>query len=1119
MKLIVVLIIASLLQASASGFAQKISLNRQNVPLIQIFRDIQNQTGYNFLYNPQMLERSNPVTIRISGSSLFETLDRVFENQPLTYSLYNDNIVIKERKGNEALKVTPQVRLLKGKVTTKNNVPLSGATVRVKETNQRAITDENGNFELRNVADDAVLIVSYISFVTVEIPLQGKDTLTIVLQEDNADLSEVVVVGYGTQKKVNLTGAIETIDGKVLESRPLSNVGSGLQGVIPNLNITHGPGKPGSSPAYNIRGATSINSAGTPLMIVDGVPADLAQINPNDVESVTVLKDASSAAIYGARAAFGVIIVTTKTGKKNAKPTISYSGLMSANALTYRPHQVNSLEFTRVYNEAADNANVGRSFNDDVIQGIKKYMEDPINNPYIQPLPTRPNEWFGEGSFANTNWYNEYYKSYGLNQNHNVSIAGGAEKILYYVSAGLYNQNGMLRYGNDRFNKYNITANISSEITTWLTMGARTRFNISSVNEPYSYGNYYNLVNTLWPNIPVRSPNGYLTEASRLALLDKGGRNENAYNDAWYTFFSEIKPVKGWKINFDYTFNPYWGKNTSVKKRVYTDYVDGSLKLIDNSFPTSVAESAVNDSYSTVNAYTSYEAHINRNNFKVLAGYQYELKKFYSISGNKADLYNDEVPTFDLAYGNANLSNAKSHWATLGYFGRLNYDFDNKYLLEFNLRYDGSSRFSDGRRWGLFPSVSAGYNISREKFWSPVSKYVNDFKLRASYGELGNQNVPNYLYLTLLNFSSNLPYILNNVRPTYLTPPGTSSLDVTWETIQTLDVGFDLSTFKNRLDVTFDWYRRQNFDMLGPSEAMPGVYGVAPPKRNNANMLTNGFEASVRWRDNIGQINYNVKATVGDWKAKITRYLNPTQSLSTYYEGMTLNELWGYETVGLFQSQEEIASSPKQDYLSKKAWTEGDVRYADLNGDGVIDEGNKTALSSGDKRVIGNSTPRYTFGLNIAADWKGFDFNMFWQGIGKRDAWLDGTRFWGIIGEQFSSNVYEETLDYWSPTNRNAYYPKPYLSPDAAKYRQIQTRYLQNAAYARLKNLQLGYSIPEKIAERFKFSKFRIFLNAENLFTITKMINTMDPETIGSGNQGNFYPLQRTYSFGINASL
>jgi TonB-linked SusC/RagA family outer membrane protein len=446
----------------------------------------------------------------------------------------------------------------------------------------------------------------------------------------------------------------------------------------------------------------------------------------------------------------------------------------------------------------------------------------------------------------------------------------------------------------------------------------------------------------------------------------------------------------------------------------------------------------------------------------------------------------------------------------------VNYNYMGKYLIEANIRYDGTSKFPDGKRWGLFPSVSAGWNVARESFFK-VEK-INDLKIRASYGSLGNQQVGNYLFFSKVPIYSNLGWILSGDRPYYIGAPGLVSNNLTWETANTLDFGLDLSALKNRLDFSFDWYSRQTLDMIGPANALPSVLGVSVPRTNNADMVTRGFEASIGWKDRASDdFQYTISFNLSDYVSEITRYNNPNKLLSTYYEGMTLGEIWGYETAGIIQTDEQLANiADQKKFINSNPWKKGDIEYKDLNGDKVISPGKSTLDDPGDRKVIGNSTPRYSFGFIFGCNWKGFDFSMFWQGIMKRDIWLGDIPFFGITGS-WTQQVYETTTDYWTPENTDAYFARPYATGEIRKNQQVQTRFLQSAAYTRLKNIQLGYTLPDHILKSLKIQKIRVYLNGENLLTFSPIDENFDPERIGgSWGNGKTYPLFRTLTAGIN---
>ena len=1012
---------------------------------------------------------------------------------------------------------------VKGKVTDDNGKPLEGVNIMISGTNTGTTTNNRGDYQLNDVPVNAILIFRYIGYVTQTIQAGNKTLLDVMLESNTTGLGEVVVVGYGTQRKANLTGAVTQVKGDIVQNRPVANVGQALQGVAPglNINLTGDPGGPGTPASFNIRGTGSLNG-GSPLLIVDGVPVDdLQSINPNDIAAVTVLKDAAASAIYGARAAYGVIMITTRGGEKNTKMTLSYNLMLANSTYTRIPEMGNSLEYATTSNQAAINSGVAPPFGQAQIDRIKEYMANPGSIPVTIPNPTNPNRWDWVNANANNDWYKVYLKPWALNQTHNLTLTGGSKTTTYYVSGGYYKQGGLLRFGNDQYDRFNVTNNIHAEPTPWMRMNFRMRFNNSKINTPYTFsnleGNWFHLASSRWPTWPVINPDGLYSHISKVPDFLSGARSISSVKDLLLSGAVEMEPVKNWKINIDYSYNDQTAKASDHDAFVYAYALDGTKYSIGDP-QNSISERVSTNNYKSANLYSSYEKELGRHRVKVLIGEQIEEGNRYVLAGKRTDLITDEIPSMGVATGDQFVSDSISDWATIGTFARINYSFADKYLLELNGRYDGSSRFPRKNRFGLFPSISAGWNIARENFWQPLKNSVNELKIRGSYGSLGNQDVANYLYLSTIGIGTNLPYIIDNKRPNYLQSPGLVSANITWETVKVFDLGLDAAFLDNKLSFSYDWYIRNTLNMLGPPQALPATLGAAIPKENNANLQTKGFELSVGWKDKIGKdFRYNVSFVLSNYETVVKKYLNPTGILSTYYEGQKIGEIWGYETAGLIQTDKEAETMNELTSGSTnfyKKWSIGDVMYKDISGDGALNNGDNTLNNHGDLKVIGNQTPRFPFGLNMGFNWKGLDFSMFWQGVAQRDLWLSGVNFWGY------PSIWKSILDYWTPENTDAYWPKPYSTSEKAKNQYVQSRYLQSGAYVRLKNLQIGYNVPQSILDRTKFQKIRIFLTGENLLTSSKIDKNFDPEVVGgSWGSGKEYPLMKTISFGVNLSL
>lgn len=1041
-------------------------------------------------------------------------------------------------------------RVIKGKITDDKGSPLEGASITVKGSNTGTYADANGNYTLNIGGNQAVLIVSFVGYDVKEINTGSKATIDISLLPDKAtNLSDVVVVGFGTQKKVNLTGAVSQVKGEELENRPVANIGQALQGLVPNLNLTTGgdPGGLGTNATFNIRGNTNIptNNAAPqagPLFIVDGVPVDQPNdLNPLDIESISVLKDAAASAIYGARAPYGVILITTKSGKKGQKATISYNNMFGQSTYIRLPEMADSYQFGTGLNIASINSGQAAPFSQTTLDQIKANIDRPGSFPVTTPDPADPNRFLyaSELNTDNVDWYQAYFKKWSFSQKHDLNLSGGSDNTTYYIGLGYFDQGGQLRYGDEELNRYNLTGNVRTEPTKWMRVGLRTRYAQRNLDIPFEYagtlGNWVHMASTRWPNWALRNTDGNFSHSGNLMFMsdENGSRNKTNEDDLTLIGSIEIEPVKDWKINAEYSYNNQVTRLQAHQGYVYAWAVDGSKYLVGPS-PNAIREGVITDRYKSFNVYSSYEKKINKHFAKVLLGSQTEIYKGFAVNGERADLITDDLPAIGVATGTQLASDNIPQWATTGFFGRVNYSFDDKYLLELNGRYDGTSRFAEGKRYGFFPSVSAGYILSKEKYWDSFRSYVNYFKFRASYGVLGNQNVENYLYLSTIPIGTNLNYILGGVRPNYLNAPGLKSADLSWETSRTLNLGLDAAFIKNKLSLSFDWFERNTLDMLGPASVLPATLGVAVPFQNNADMQTKGFELTLGWKDNIGkEFNYNVSILLGDSKSIIKEYFNPNKLLpaannrfvTSYYPGMTVGEIWGYETAGVIQTDEQVAAATASQKFFNGRWTKGDILYADQNKDGIINNGNNTLANPGDQKIIGNYNPRYNFGITAGFSWKGFDFSMFWQGVAKRDFWLgrgegnnSGSLYWGFT-PGFGNNVYKATLDYWTPDNTGAYWPKPYTSSEGAKNHFPQTRYLENAAYARLKNLQMGYDLTSVIKTN-ALRKVRIFVSAENLVTITKLHKNFDPELLtGQWGSGKTYPLFKTIAMGANINF
>jgi TonB-linked SusC/RagA family outer membrane protein len=1141
MKLSGLLLLITLLNVSANVFSQetRLSLDLKNVTVKEVFTEIEQQTNFKFLYRNELVNVDQKVTIVAQNETLENILARLFDPNNLAYKVFEENLVVITNKNLLQQKVT-------GKITdATTGDPLPGVNVVIQGTTIGTTTDIEGNYTIDIPNNEAVLVFSYVGYMSETIPVGSQNTIDVKLVADIKTLDEVVVVGFGTQKKVNLTGAVGTVDAKDLEERPVQNALQALQGIVPGFNIYSkgNGGELNASKTINIRGVGTIGkgSNSDPLILIDGMEGDLTSLNPQDIENISVLKDAAASSIYGSRAPFGVILITTKKGKEG-KTQVNYNNSFRWNTPVLLPDMMNSYEFVNYFNDASINGGGGAIFNDARVARVLAYMNGELD-PTDVVLAGSGGKWDYDYTNANVDWYSEYYQKWAPSMEHTLSLNGGNDKWNYYVSANYLDQDGLMRYGHDDFNRYAISLKISGQVSKHIVFDYTARFTRNNYSRAtyMSDGFYDNIARRARPIRPIYDPNGLLmADVNYIDALENGGRRDQKKDWLIQQARVTMSPMKNWNIIGELNFTTTNDFTHELGLRSYAYYMDGVNKYrattsIGNDY---VYEYSYKSNFYNPNIYSDFSKSFNKHNFKLMVGFQSELFKYNDMSISRNDLISTNIDVINQTTSTSpELKGQYQNWATVGFFGRLNYDFNGKYLLEANIRYDGTSRYRENLRWNWFPSFSAGWNIAKEGFWEPLADKIGNFKLRASYGELGNQNTSSWYptYQEIPTATSMGKWIVGGVRPNTANAPGLISASLKWETIRTLNFGVDIGALRNRVTLAFDLFRRYTDDMIGPAPTLPATLGTKVPDMNNTNLLTSGFELSLGWRDKIKDFSYGVRISLADSKTKITKYWNETNKIDkinkydSYLQGYYMNEIWGYSTIGIAKSNEEmnthLATLPNggQNALGSN-WAAGDIMYEDLNGDGKISEGARTTKDPGDLRIIGNSSPRYSFGFDLDASWKGFDFRMFWQGILKRDYYETGLTFWGTTSSgQWWSTAFTEHLDYFRPeghvlgANLDSYYPRPVFGD---KNQKPQTQYLQNASYARLKNLQIGYTLPVSVSNKLKLQKIRVYISGENLITITKLAKSLDPESIGIGRQGGtVYPLSKVLSAGLSINF
>ncbi|MGM0507312.1 MAG: SusC/RagA family TonB-linked outer membrane protein [Bacteroidota bacterium] len=1142
-----------------------VNVQVEKASLAEVFETLEKQANLRFLYNKELIEASDyQLSLGESQATVATVLEQIGWETGLGFRQINRIISVNA----EQMRTPPgdvddliQETVVGRVVDADSGDPLPGVNIIVMGSEEAtgsvigAQSDLEGNYSVEVPEGLETLAFTYIGYQRLEVPIQGRNEINVQLAQDVELLEDVVVVGYGTQRRANLTGSLETISGADISSRPAPQTGQLLQGHSPSMLVSMSArgGEPGADQNFSLRGVGSISGDNSPLVLVDGIEMDMNLVDPSTIEDITILKDASASAVYGSRAAFGVILIQTKQGG-NRPARVTYNNITSANVPYYVPSMLDSYTYATVFNQAQGNAGLGHIFGPDQVDRIKGYMDGTYDSPYD---PNQPpfNHWRGrwDGN-DNVNWPQEFFTDYSIQQKHTVNIDGGNETTQYYTSVGFQDQPGILNWGNDSYKRYNLIGNVTTQATDWAKFDFSARYTNTETDRANGgvWGDrsgYWMHINIMWPTTPYQNLDGSFGNPIVVALRD-GGRIVRDQSNSRFTLGTELEPIDGWTTNIRYNYTNRTGSTVNEMYPVTTQIPNGTTGNIG--FPqNSIYQQLRTGHYSVLTAYTQYEQEIEEHYFSAMGGFERDYDYNRWVSGEAGDVISMDVPAFSTALGNTEIDDTINHWATQGFFGRLNYNYDERYMVEVSARYDGSSRFEEGQRWGLFPSASVGYNISREEFWEPIKPYVNMLRLRASYGSLGNQslrppsiaysgqsytevhdpNAANYLYLEEIPVSQQLGRIMDGTRPFYADIPAIRSEYLTWETVTTTNLGFELSTLDDRLLVEFDWYNRITDDMMGPSIELPSLLGASAPRANNAKLETKGFELSVAWRDMIGEVFYNARLSLGDSKTTILEYVNETGNVHTWYADKQYGDVWGLTTGQIMQDASDVNEMADQSYYHNN-WGPGDIMYRDLDGDGVIDPGNSTLEDHGDLSIITNTSPRYQISFTGEMNWRSWDFSMFWQGI------LDqpfipqsGSEFyWGHTNSPASAIFLEDShhLDYWRPSdetnflgsNTDAYLPKPYFGSERNKNMQTQTRFIENARYFRLKNLQLGYTLPSSVTDRTPLENLRIFFSGENLLTIQSLPKAFEPEgMIASNAMMRTYPISRMLSLGLSVTF
>lgn len=1106
----------------------KVTLKITDQPVKKVFNEINKQTGLYFLYNENVLSGIKNVTLNANNEPLNKVLDELSKQTKLSFKQTDNTISVKRIDDNSSTKSSSANQQkpisITGQVKDFEGESLIGVNVAVKGTTSGTMTDIDGRYMLEVTSEEAELVFSFVGFVTHTEKVGKRRQINITMQEKVSELEEVVVVAYGVQKKVNVTGAVSSVSGDVLESRPIASAGGGLQGLLPGVTITSSSGQPGS-PGINIvvRGVNTINSSTGPLILIDGVAGgDINLLNPDDIENVSVLKDAASSAIYGARAANGVILVTTKSGKNKEKSTLSYSGYFGIQTPTSMPELVNGRQYMTLENEARAARGVAIPYSSDAFM---KYDSKNFPNEY-----------------SNTDWIDEVFKKTSIQHSHNLSINGSSDKASYYMSYGHLNQTGLVVGDLYESKRNNVRMKVNTTVFDRLKVDGNLSFVDYYRQDAGASGTagVFRLVQRTSPLLPVKwqlpTEDGGWYDSPYWSYGSVSNPVYTAY-DSGYTksksrsfsgiLNASLNIIHGLDVNAQYSFEYYNNETKSWSPTMPKFLADGTPHTANEDLRNRISESRKSILTQTTTITANYLKKIDKHEIKLLGGFSQEWATIPTLSASRKNILLDGLEVIDVGTEDFLNAGKTDEWALRSYFGRLNYNFDEKYLFEANIRRDGTSRFAKDHRWGTFPSFSVGWKFSEESFMEFTKPLLVMGKLRGSWGELGNQNISSdyYHYITAIERQVN-SYPIGGKANVGFKQSKLNNDKIQWETLRMLNFGADFLLLNNRLDISFDWFKKDNKNALLKPAGWTTVIGVSGagnlPFLNTASIENKGFEIAVSWKDQIGEVKYSLTANLSDAKNKVTDLgsddSKPTNPLRQV--GFPLNAYYGYLTEGLAQvSDFESYDADKKRYVNPKfpvisSYADiiqpGDIKYRDISGpdgvpDGVIDDH--------DWAEFGNPYPRYTFSLRGTAAWKSFDFSFYLQGVGKVNGYLSDEARHAFINDYSIPKTAH--LDRWTPNNPDASYPRLYYGQT---HNLVFSDYwVEDASYIRLKNIQMGYTIPRSLTQKVMISRARIYVSIDNLVTLSKYFGGFDPEVRETS--GDNYPQVKTFAFGVNVTF
>lgn len=1120
-KILIKLVVCLSFAVWTVPLSAQVTVDIDSMPLTEALKKLEEQTGYSFFYSNVLPDKDAVVSVKSNNKDIAAVMDQLLDGLAVSYKINEDKQIALYADEPEVVEQTkPTERTVSGVVYDSDGLPVIGAGVMVKGSLHGTVTDEDGRWTLELEDDNVTLEISSMGYQSQSVAVKGRSDFTVTLTSDTQYLDEVVVVGYGTQKKVNLTGSVSMVTSEDMASRPVSNMSSGLQGLLPGVTVVNASGQPGASgTTIRVRGVGTIGNA-NPLILIDGIEGDLSTINPEDIESVSVLKDAASASIYGARAANGVLLVTTKkmndnpgAAKDNAKVTFgAYAGIQTPTRL---PQMCDAIEFMTLDNEARQNVGTAIGWLED---SFKKVADN-----------TDPNY------FANTDWLDEVLNSYAPQQNYSLSLNGGIGSSGYMLSYRYFDQKGLTVGSSTGEQRHNVRFKMNTKLIDRLTLSSNISYTSRKVTSPINSltsggGAIYNAMR-IAPNAPVRYTDGTWAygggNTNPVAILNDGGRSNVSTEEFSLLEVLKLDILKGWDVTATYNLTSTNGYKDILKKTItFVNPEDKSVNVYAS--PNSLKNVDLKNVQQTFIIQSNFDITFGKHNVSGVAGMSQEWYEARMFEASRTNLSTEFEPTLNLGDPSTMSNNATySSWALRSGFGRVSYNYDERYLLEANIRYDLSSRFHKSVRGGWFPSVSAGWRISEEHFMSFAKSIVDNLKIRGSWGMLGNQYVgsSDYPYMSVLEaFTSGLSLIGTSASTGYA-PSTLANPNLTWEHIKMVNAGVDVALLQNRLTMSFDWFNKDTEGILLKLN-YPAQIGPKPSEQNAGKVNNRGWEFDLNWRDQRGEFYYGIGFNISDVKNKIVDLAGNAPDLSGYQirmVGYPIDAFYGYKAIGLMtpedfkisDTQNHNYSLPKVPVILGNDYQPGDIKYEDISGPDGKPDGRITPEY--DKVVLGSNIPRYTYTVRGDLGWKGIDFSFVIQGVGKCDGYLEGTARHAFQDmAAYPQKVHLERYNVVTNPDPDALYPRLTYNT-GFNQNTFSTYWMENASYMRLKNVQIGYTFPEKWMKKARIDNLRVYLSGDNLLTVSDFFYAYDPETPVS--KGGYYPQVKTVVLGLNITF